>query len=221
MNTVEPATTKRKRLRKDDRARQLLDLAEDLFIQHGYEAVTLEDVARLAGVTRPVVYEHYGSKEGLFLACAKRAREDFEHEMTQAVASAKTTELSDVLAQGGEVFFRTLEENPRRWSLLFGATLAESGELADQLLALRAQTIDRIAKLMLVRAPAKMDPATIEACAFAISGVGEQLGRWWQRHPDLPRSVVVQHYKTFIVGGLQAITDSTPPLNSIATKEHP
>ena len=50
------------------RERQLLDIAEKLFTLHGYEGTSIEDVARAAGVTRPVVYEHHGDKDGLYIA---------------------------------------------------------------------------------------------------------------------------------------------------------
>jgi AcrR family transcriptional regulator len=208
MSLVEPDAPKRKRLKKDDRARQLLDIAENLFITLGYEATTLEDVVRTAGVTRPVVYEHFGSKEGLFLACAKRAREDFEQQMTVKVVATQGS-LGEVLAKAGDVFFRLLEDNPRRWALLFGGTLADTGELADGLIELRTGTIERIIALMSARLPAGVQASTVEGCAFAISGVGEQLGRWWLRHPKLPRATVVNHYKTFIVGGLEAMLQET------------
>ena len=76
------------RMSHQDRGTQLLDLAEELFTTVGYDKVSIEDIAKAAGVTRPVVYQHFGSKEGLFLACAQRAREEFEISIASAHRAA-------------------------------------------------------------------------------------------------------------------------------------
>lgn len=54
---------------------QLLDLAEELFIQKGYVGFSIDDLSRAAGVSRPTVYHHFGSKDGVYLACLRRVRE--------------------------------------------------------------------------------------------------------------------------------------------------
>ena len=57
------------------RERQLLELAEELFAERGYAGASMDELARRAGVTKPVVYELFGSKDGLFGACVDRSIE--------------------------------------------------------------------------------------------------------------------------------------------------
>ncbi|WP_226362598.1 hypothetical protein [Pseudonocardia sp. ICBG1142] len=85
-------------------------------------------------------------------------------------------------------------------SLLFNPSTALSPELNAQLTELREQTITRIAGM--VRHLGTFDDERSLAFAYAISGVGEQLGRWWLTRPDIPRSTVVAYYRDFITPGL-------------------
>ncbi|MEA2418363.1 MAG: hypothetical protein QOE60_569, partial [Thermoleophilaceae bacterium] len=67
------------------RERQLLELAEALFAERGYAGASMDELARRAGVTKPVVYELFGSKEGLFGACVDRSIERLAGEIASAV----------------------------------------------------------------------------------------------------------------------------------------
>jgi len=197
------------RLSKADRERQLLDTAERLFTTRGYDATSIEDIARAAGVTRPIVYEHFGSREGVLLACVERARAEYERALAEAVRSAGSTDPAVLVERGSEVFFSLLERNPRRWSLLFCSTTALSGELADRLTDLRFATVALIAGLVRAYAPQTGDER-LDAFAHALSGAAMQLGRWWLRHPEAPRERLIAYYRDFIVRGLGALTDDSP-----------
>lgn len=82
-----------------------------------------------------------------------------------------------------------------------------AGPIADDLYELRARTIDRIGAIAGRFAPGA-DTETIEAYAHAISGAGEQLGRWWIHHPHIPRPRVVDRYVTIAVAALTALAAS-------------
>jgi AcrR family transcriptional regulator len=63
------------RLRKAERKRQLLACAKQLFLQHGYQATTMEKIAQAAGVSEPILYHHFDSKKSLFLEVLQEVRE--------------------------------------------------------------------------------------------------------------------------------------------------
>src|SRR5918998_4654395 len=67
------------------RERQVLELAEALFAERGYAGASMEELARRAGVTKPVVYELFGSKDGIFRACVDRAVEQLAGSVAGAV----------------------------------------------------------------------------------------------------------------------------------------
>lgn len=189
-----------KRLPRAQREQQLLDVAETLFIAQGYEETSIEDVARAAGVSRPIIYDHHGSKEGLYLACVKRARARYAEQLEQALSSS--TDPREQIRAGAEVFFAIFEHDPQRWTVLFGGSAVPLfGELGEQLHQLRETSIAKVAAVIQAEAPGA-DPERVDAFAHAISGVGEQLGRWWLQHPDIPRDRIVEHYTDFIWNGV-------------------
>lgn len=191
----------RRRLSREARQAQLVAVAERLFADRGFEGTSIEDIAREAGVSRTIVYAHYAAKDDIFVACVRQARAELEDRvrepeiLIEAGADART-----VITRAGEVFFGILERDPRRWMVLFNPSTALSPELNAQLTELREQTITRIAGM--VRHLGTFDEERSLAFAYAISGVGEQLGRWWLTRPDIPRSTVVAYYRDFITPGL-------------------
>ena len=192
---------RRTRLSRDRRAEQLLDVAERLFAEQGFEGTSMEDIARAAGVTRPVVYAHHPTKEDVFLACVGRARRELEDRLDRLRPSGRAVVLAEVIEGGGDVFFEILERDPRRWAVLFSPSTALAGPLGRRLDELRAGTIERIAEVARRFAP-DADPDRLGAYAHAISGVGEQLGRWWLTRPDVPPEQVVAYYRDFVLSGL-------------------
>jgi len=60
------------RMKPEDRERQLLEVAQRMFVERGYQGTAMEDIAKAAGVTRPVVYKLFGNKDGIYLACLKK-----------------------------------------------------------------------------------------------------------------------------------------------------
>lgn len=201
MSRVPPKT----RLSAAARRTQLLDLAEDLFTDRGYEGVSIEDVARAADVTRPVVYQHFDGKEALFIACVRRARDQFESDLAEAVGSA-IGDLPDLIEAGGRVFFEVLARDPRRWALLFATSSSIDGKLSEQLSALRVQTIASIADLCRPFAP-NVPEDDLAALAHAISGIGEQLGRWWLRNAHLSLDEVVLQHRLLVSACANATLD--------------
>lgn len=190
------------RMSHEDRGTQLLDVAEELFTTVGYDKVSIEDVARAAGVTRPVVYQHFGSKEGLFLACAQRAREEFELSIAGAHRTAGG-DLERFVELGGDLLFDLLYDEPSKWALLFSGAVGESGDLAVRLSALRFSTVEKIGILAGAYAP-NLDAEELQAFANAISGISEAFCRWSLHNPEIPRERILGYFRDFITSAIAA-----------------
>jgi AcrR family transcriptional regulator len=183
-----------------DRYAQLLSIAEELFLSRGYAAVSMEDIARAAGVTRPVVYDHLQSKERAYLACVERARAAYEADLLQQVDPDAPPR--EQLRAGAEGHFAMLERDPARWRLLFGSSAVLPGEASEELAALRFSTIEQIRRLIAAAAP-DAPAERIEACAHVVDGAGERLGHWWLTRPDIPRATLVEHFVDILWDGLR------------------
>lgn len=185
---------------------QLVGVADRLFAQHGFAVVSMEDIARGADVSRPVVYEHFGSKEGAYLACAVRAKEEYEARLGRSVDLEAGPQ--EQLAAGADAFFAMLEELPGSWMMLFGAIGLPPGPTADELADLRFSISDGFREVLRVHA-GEIDEWRLEACAHASSAIGERLGIWWLRHPEVSRAELVAQYVDITWSGLHAYFPTT------------
>lgn len=205
MRKASPATGSRRapgreRMTRASRELQLLDVALRLFIEHGYQGTSIEDVASAAGVTRPIVYHHFGSKDGIYLACLRRARSELDQRMIGAAQAS--THPQDRVLRGIDAYFAFVEDNRAAWAILFGGGVAVAGPAAAETARLRNATVQQIAMLLTATFP-HVEQSLLEAFAHSISGAGEQLAKWWQANPELSRAELVQHLLRFAWGGLQ------------------
>src|SRR6185369_12588879 len=99
-STTSPQRT---RLPRAERERLILDVAHSRFAARGFAAVTMDDVAADAGVTKPLLYAYFGNKERLYLACMERAGDAMFATVGAAVSDASSP--ADALRRGLHAFF--------------------------------------------------------------------------------------------------------------------
>ena len=160
----------RTRLPRAERERQILDAARAVFAERGFQNASMDAVAERVGITKPVVYTHFGSKEGLLLACLAQARAELLDVTTAAAASADHPQ--DALRRGTLAFFTFVERKPA-WSLL----CAESSVAGEALEGIRAQQTDFIAALLAAHSP-DASAQQLTGWAHVIVGACERLAIW-------------------------------------------
>jgi AcrR family transcriptional regulator len=181
------------------RERQLVELAERMFAERGYARTSMEEVARRAGVTKPVVYELFESKDGLFRACVDRAIEGMAASIAAAVRSE--TEPEERLRAGGLAFLRFARDNQVAWDLM-----AMQGRFADQAQTVRRSQAQLIRALMEELAPAGTDPRELEAVAYAVNSAYEGAAQWMWEHPDVPVEELADWIVALLLPGLRRFT---------------
>jgi AcrR family transcriptional regulator len=185
------------------REQQLLDIAERQFAERGYDSVSIEEIAQLAGVSRPMVYDYLGDKEAIYLGCLRRARGELEKLILAAAAGASTPR--QTLERATAAYFEFVERRGQQWMVLFGgAGLSGPGALEAE--RLRFATVARIRDLIVSLEPG-VDPGTAELFAHAISGSAEQVAKWWRANPELDRSEVLDRQAAYAWGGLSQLFD--------------
>src|ERR1700750_1622484 len=103
----------RSRLSRDDRMEQTLVAAHELFAERGYAAVTMEEIAAAVGVTKPLLYNYFGNKERLYIACMERAGDALIAAIAEAVRETETP--ADALGAGVRAFFSFLDSDRSAW----------------------------------------------------------------------------------------------------------
>lgn len=112
-------STTASRLSASDRREQLLEVAIEAFAARGYHSTSMNDVAAAAGVTKPVLYQHFDSKRALYIALL----DEVGKRITDAVlAATKNTDSGKEQTRVGFIaYFNWAADNPREFQLLFGS----------------------------------------------------------------------------------------------------
>jgi len=135
------------RLGASERRSQLLDVAKTTFGTHGYSATSMNDVALAAGVTKPVLYQHFDSKHQLFLELLADVSNQLVQRIEAAIVTARSGREKVELSVAAHVGFFT--DDPHRFHIIYGegvrsdpTFLRELGELQTSFGALTAEHID-------------------------------------------------------------------------------
>jgi AcrR family transcriptional regulator len=189
----------RRRVSRAERERQILDAASAVFTERGYQAASMDAVAERVGVTKPVLYDHFGSKEGLLLACIARARTELLEVTTAAAASASNPE--DMVRRGFRAFFDFLDAKGAAATLLYEEAATPTGPAAEALEGIRNQQTEFVTGLLRAQTPGA-DPRRVEAYAQVIVGASERLALWRGRRGDVSAEDATEYLMDLVWPGL-------------------
>jgi AcrR family transcriptional regulator len=180
------------------RERQLVQLGEDLFAERGFAKASMDELARRAGVTKPVIYELFDSKEGLFRACL----EGLALRLAECIAEAARAEEGPEarLRAGGLAFLRFAYDNRMAYELLY------EGRFSDAAVSVRRRQAALILELMREMAPAGVDARELELAAHAVNSAYEGVAHWMWDHPDVPVEQLADWTVELLLPGLRRFT---------------
>lgn len=177
--TSETPRPGRRRLAPEVRRRQVLDAAVAVFSEEGFHGASMEAVAARAGVSKPLVYAHGGSKEELFAACLHREAE----RLLRSVESAAGVPDDDPLARlrrGLRAFFHALTTRRAGWTVLWRQ--ASTGPFAGEVDALRRRIVEQAADL--IAGGLGVPRGVALPYAHTLVGAAEGLADWWLTGDD-------------------------------------
>jgi Transcriptional regulator len=188
------------------RAEQLLDVADRLFAERGFHAASMDELARRAGVSKPVIYDHFGSKEQLFATCVRRTGEMLADRVARAVREESDPRAR--LRAGSIAYFRFLQDQLQAWIVPFGDEEAGDARFAAEASRIRRRQSDLMIRLMVESAgtaPSHDGRARLEAMTLAIAGAYESLSLWWYEHPEVPPEELADWLLDLIWPGLERL----------------
>ena len=180
------------------RARQLVELGEELFAERGFAKASMEELARRAGVTKPVIYELFGSKEGLFEACLEGLAMRLAESIAQAARSEGDSE--GRLRAGGLAFLRFAADNRVAYELLY------EGRFSDAAVRVRRRQAALILELMREIAADDVDPRELEVAANAVNSAYEGVAHWMWDHPEMDVEELADWTVELLLPGLRRFT---------------
>jgi len=193
------------RVPRDVRRRQVLELATELFVERGFAAASMDELAKRAGVSKPVIYDLIGSKEALFgEVCAQEAAA-LALAVQTSVAAEPDQELK--LHAGALAFFRFAAQRRAAWDALLSADTAPVNAELAAARRLQAASVARMLAEGAASSGAELDPIVVDACAHAINGAFEALSVWWRDHPTVSAEALAALANSLVLPGLQSFRD--------------
>jgi AcrR family transcriptional regulator len=159
------------RLPAPRRRHQLLDVARELFAAGGFHATSMDDVAEAAGVTKPVLYQHFPSKRALYRELLEDVGGRLMAEITAAAAPADSGR--ERVQNGMAAYFRFVTDNQPAFRLLFGASVRNDAEFAEVASTVLEHLAEAVAEMLDIDLPAEQKAVL----AHAVIGMAEAVGR--------------------------------------------
>ena len=175
-----------KKMPRAEREAQLLDLGERAFAELGFHSASMDDIAAAAGVTKPLIYAYFGSKEGFFIAGIRRAYEGCVERVEQAAEGVDDP--AEMLTGVIHAVFGWVEDYRSLWSYVFGAQ-ALGGRFAEEGARDTADMVSVIARILEQFVADPEVVAEIEPLAEASVAVTTAMADRWIRHPEEPRAL--------------------------------
>ena len=203
----------KRRLKAEQRRQLILQGAVELFAERGYEATSMADVARAAGVTPAVIYDHFPSKAALAIELLELHTRELLGFVGRALQEAPDGATEQMRAGVG-AFFAYVEENRLTWRVLFrdppvdpdvSAAYRRLNNEATAAISVFLESSDK-GVLATYENPAR----TVELFATALKAGQNALAAWWYEHPEVPREEIVERMLEFAWVGLERIAQGEP-----------
>ena len=166
------ATVAPVRMPAAERRQQLLDISLRVFARDGYHETSMNALAAEAGVTKPVLYQHFASKHNLVVEVLNRVGDRLHSSIVAAVLTEETPR--DRVEAGFRAFFRFFDDEPDAFAVLYESKLGAEPEFRGDALRIQAAFAETVARII-------HDAGREDALAMAsgVSGLSEGMIRHW------------------------------------------
>jgi AcrR family transcriptional regulator len=175
------------RLTAAARRAQLIGIGREIFAKRGYEATSVEEIAGRAKVSKPIVYEHFGGKEGLYAVVVDR---EVEHIVSRIVGAMSTGSPRERLEQAALAFLTYVKERPDGFTVLLRD--APPSKRVGEMPALMYDLADRVGDIFAEQfRRAGYDAKAAPIYAHALVGMVAFVGQWWTESLKRPSAETV------------------------------
>ena len=163
------------RLPRDQRRVQLLDAASEVFTSKGYHAAAMDDIADAAGVSKPVLYQHFPSKLDLYLALLDQSCDRLVDVVGEALAS--TDNNADRVIATVAAFYEFISSTGGEFRFVFESDLTGDGAVQRRLSRVNDEISDAIAEV--IAGDTSLPPQQAKLLAVSLVGIAQVSARYW------------------------------------------
>ncbi|MCB0911848.1 MAG: TetR/AcrR family transcriptional regulator [Propionibacteriaceae bacterium] len=198
------ARRSRVRMTRAERREQLIDVARALFAERGLEGTSVEEIAAHAGVSKPVVYEHFGGKEGLYAVVVDREVRTLHDAIRTAITTPRATPRG-LIELGTLALLDYIDDHPNGFRILSRDSSATSpeGSFATILSDIGSRVEDLLGDQFTERG---FDPDTAPLYSQMLVGLVALAGQWWMDTREelrLSKPVVAAHLVNLAWNGMR------------------
>jgi AcrR family transcriptional regulator len=198
MTTTGPAQQ-----RSAERRAELLDAAARVIKAHGSE-VSMAAIAAAAGITKPILYRHFGDKGGLFRALAERQTDELLSGIREAIRTPGTPRERTEAAI--DAYLAAIEKRPAVYRFVVGRAVAEEPSVAGEVAGFMQRLAGELA--VVLGEDLQLTRARAQVWAHAIVGMVREAGDWWLDGKPIARTQLVNELVELLFGGLAASADN-------------
>ena len=197
----------RVRMTGRERREQLVQVGRSLFAEKGFDAASIEEIAARAHVSKPVVYEHFGGKEGLYAVVVDREMSDLLERLTKALSAGHPRRLAE---QAALALLTYIEERTDGFRILSRDSTAGSTGAFSSLLNDVASQVEHVLGREFDRRGISSEHAAMYAQMLV--GMVALTGAWWLEERRPSREVVAAHIVNLGWNGLAHLEPEPRPL---------
>jgi AcrR family transcriptional regulator len=176
------------RLPRTARRSQLLVAAREVFVAQGYHAAAMDEIAERAGVSKPVLYQHFPGKHELYLALIDQHAKEVVEYVRNGLSATRDNKLRGLGAISA--FFDFIDREHEAFRLIFESDLTNDPEVGQRVNAVHQQCADMIAEL--IHEETGQPPEECELLGMALGGMAHVAARFWLRNGrTMPRDKAV------------------------------
>ena len=217
--------TKRTRMSASERREQLIAVARGLFAERGFDATSVEEVAARAQVSKPVVYEHFGGKEGLYAVVVDREITTISAAISSAIAdpaagpeagrrgpggSDASGSASRIAERAALALLTYIEDSPDGFRILSAGSDRAAGTYSTLLADVAIEVSGILASQFTAH---DLDPRTAPLYAQMLVGIVAMPAQWWLENRSMSKEEVAAHMVNLAWNGLRGMK-ARPTLHS-------
>jgi AcrR family transcriptional regulator len=157
------------------RRAQLLEAAQEIFVTQGFHATLMDDIAERAGVSKPVLYQHFPSKLELYLALLDRSAAELVRRVTAALES--TTDNKRRVRASITAYFDFVDHDGEAYRLVFESDLRSESAVRERVDRALEECVDAITAT--IASDTGVAPEEARLLSVGLAGLAEVTARWW------------------------------------------
>jgi len=197
------ANTKR-RMRAPERRRQILEVARKVFGRRGYHTVTMDSVAKEAGVTKPILYDHFPSKRELYLALLEADLANLQKRLAEGLENSRGNR--ERIRASFQTYFDFVDEHAEGFRLLMQEAVGGDRHFQDLVFRFRDEVLGKVTEVLVRESKGNLDRDQAKDVALGLIGMAETVA---QNNPGAAKQARSRTVDTLVRLAWRGITGLT------------